>query len=222
MPNRHLSCSPSLETRRAIARLPSRFSVTAPTLRHRRRGGRSAPVVRWERRRAVGPTSQLVFMGRRITRTLDGGDELNARYLHRVLDLTGGNKTQAAEILGIDRRTVDRMLARERAPHERGLREWIVPRREHRRAARPPRLRDGPRSDDLRVTADPRRRGPELRRRFGPAPRAAALIEGRESDESVALAAFMNAAPVPRRTRMVSSGRIFGTGSTPHWTCTIE
>ncbi|APR83395.1 Hypothetical protein A7982_08744 [Minicystis rosea] len=41
-------------------------------------------------------------------------DELNARYLHRVLDLTGGNKTQAAEILGIDRRTVDRMLARER------------------------------------------------------------------------------------------------------------
>lgn len=35
------------------------------------------------------------------------------RYLQRVLDLTGGNKTQAAEILGIDRRTIDRMLARE-------------------------------------------------------------------------------------------------------------
>ncbi|MFT3773353.1 MAG: helix-turn-helix domain-containing protein [Minicystis sp.] len=39
---------------------------------------------------------------------------LHARYLRRVLDLTGGNKTQAAEVLGIDRRTIGRMLARER------------------------------------------------------------------------------------------------------------
>src|SRR5262249_38764193 len=37
------------------------------------------------------------------------------RYIDRVLSRTGGNKTRAAEILGIDRRTLNRMFARERA-----------------------------------------------------------------------------------------------------------
>jgi transcriptional regulator with PAS, ATPase and Fis domain len=41
-------------------------------------------------------------------------DELSLRYLHRVMDRTKGNKTKAAEILGIDRRTVIRILAKVR------------------------------------------------------------------------------------------------------------
>jgi DNA-binding NtrC family response regulator len=40
---------------------------------------------------------------------------LERRYIDRVLSRTGGNKTRAAEILGIDRRTLNRMFARERA-----------------------------------------------------------------------------------------------------------
>jgi DNA-binding NtrC family response regulator len=39
---------------------------------------------------------------------------LERRYIDRVLSRTGGNKTRAAEILGIDRRTLNRMFARER------------------------------------------------------------------------------------------------------------
>ena len=37
------------------------------------------------------------------------------RYIDRVLEYTGGNKTRAAEVLGIDRRTLSRLFARERA-----------------------------------------------------------------------------------------------------------
>jgi len=40
---------------------------------------------------------------------------LERRYIDRVLSRTGGNKTRAAETLGIDRRTLNRMFARERA-----------------------------------------------------------------------------------------------------------
>jgi DNA-binding NtrC family response regulator len=40
---------------------------------------------------------------------------LERRYIDRVLSRTGNNKTRAAEILGIDRRTLNRMFARERA-----------------------------------------------------------------------------------------------------------
>jgi len=40
---------------------------------------------------------------------------LERRYIDRVLSRTGGNKTRAAEILGVDRRTLNRMFARERA-----------------------------------------------------------------------------------------------------------
>jgi DNA-binding NtrC family response regulator len=36
------------------------------------------------------------------------------RYIDRVLSRTGGNKTRAAGVLGIDRRTLNRMFARER------------------------------------------------------------------------------------------------------------
>jgi len=36
--------------------------------------------------------------------------ELEARYASQVLQETGGNKTRAAEILGIDRKTLYRIL----------------------------------------------------------------------------------------------------------------
>ena len=44
---------------------------------------------------------------------------LERRYIDRVLSRTGGNKTRAAEVLGIDRRTLNRMFARERAAARR-------------------------------------------------------------------------------------------------------
>jgi hypothetical protein len=42
-------------------------------------------------------------------------DVLRLRYISRVLERSGGNKTRAADMLGIDRRTLNRILARERA-----------------------------------------------------------------------------------------------------------
>ena len=39
-------------------------------------------------------------------------DELERRYLLYVLEVAGGNRTRAAEILGIDRRTLYRMIER--------------------------------------------------------------------------------------------------------------
>jgi transcriptional regulator of acetoin/glycerol metabolism len=39
-------------------------------------------------------------------------DDLERRYLLHVLDAAGGNRTRAAEILGIDRRTLYRMAER--------------------------------------------------------------------------------------------------------------
>jgi DNA-binding NtrC family response regulator len=40
---------------------------------------------------------------------------LSRRYIDRALEHTRNNKTRAAEVLGIDRRTLNRILARERA-----------------------------------------------------------------------------------------------------------
>jgi DNA-binding NtrC family response regulator len=40
-------------------------------------------------------------------------EELQRRYLNRVLEHTGQNKTAAASILGIDRRTIQRLASRE-------------------------------------------------------------------------------------------------------------
>jgi predicted DNA-binding protein (UPF0251 family) len=42
-------------------------------------------------------------------------DVLRLRYIAQVLERNGGNKTRAADMLGIDRRTLNRILARERA-----------------------------------------------------------------------------------------------------------
>jgi hypothetical protein len=40
---------------------------------------------------------------------------LSLRYIASVLDRSAGNKTRAADKLGIDRRTLNRILARQRA-----------------------------------------------------------------------------------------------------------
>ena len=40
-------------------------------------------------------------------------DELNRRYAERVLREKEGNKTKAAEVLGIDRKTLSRLLREE-------------------------------------------------------------------------------------------------------------
>jgi len=40
-------------------------------------------------------------------------DELNRRYAERVLKELGGNKTRAAEALGIDRKTLSRLVGPE-------------------------------------------------------------------------------------------------------------
>jgi DNA-binding NtrC family response regulator len=39
-------------------------------------------------------------------------DELEKRYMKHVLEMTKGNRTRAAEILGMDRRTLYRKAAR--------------------------------------------------------------------------------------------------------------
>jgi transcriptional regulator of acetoin/glycerol metabolism len=43
-------------------------------------------------------------------------DELERRYLLHVLDSVGGNRTRAAEVLGVDRRTLYRMAERFKIP----------------------------------------------------------------------------------------------------------
>ena len=45
-------------------------------------------------------------------------DELERRYIHRVLALVGGNKSRAATLLGLDRRTLYRRLDRYQETHE--------------------------------------------------------------------------------------------------------
>ena len=42
-------------------------------------------------------------------------EALRLRYIHRAIEHTNNNKTRAAELLGIDRRTLNRILARERS-----------------------------------------------------------------------------------------------------------
>ncbi len=60
------------------------------------------------RRRYNDPSSQLAA----LYNDLVSLDELERRYLIYVLEKTGGNRTRAAEILGIDRRTLYRMAER--------------------------------------------------------------------------------------------------------------
>jgi two-component system response regulator AtoC len=54
--------------------------------------------------------------GRAVETSVDAGwptlDELERRYVDRVLERCGGNRTDAAALLGVDRRTLQRLLAR--------------------------------------------------------------------------------------------------------------
>jgi len=64
------------------------------------------------------PTHVRTHRSQRVMLAADTAAELitlkalEARYLQRVLSLVDGNKTRAAEILGVDRRTLYRMLER--------------------------------------------------------------------------------------------------------------
>ena len=68
----------------------------------------------------VPPPTAAAFDPARILQVLTAETEaelitlkaLEVRYLQRVLSLVGGNKSRAAEILGVDRRTLYRMLER--------------------------------------------------------------------------------------------------------------
>ena len=46
--------------------------------------------------------------------------ELEERYIDQILQLTGGNKVQAARILGIDRKTLYRRAERSEREHPAG------------------------------------------------------------------------------------------------------
>jgi DNA-binding NtrC family response regulator len=47
-------------------------------------------------------------------------EALRLLYIHRAIEHMNNNKTRAAELLGIDRRTLNRILARERARRRSG------------------------------------------------------------------------------------------------------
>lgn len=49
---------------------------------------------------------------------------LRLRYIDQVLERAGGNKTRAADVLGIDRRTLNRILARERRKKDAAARMY--------------------------------------------------------------------------------------------------
>jgi two-component system response regulator HydG len=64
-------------------------------------------------------TTQVVQVSR-ATEDLVPLEEIERRYIRRVLDATGGNKTLAAQILGVHRRTLYRKDL-ERAPEDRNV-----------------------------------------------------------------------------------------------------
>jgi DNA-binding NtrC family response regulator len=65
-----------------------------------------------ERVRSSGQTQSLLARGRERRWTVY---ELEREYIVETLRLTGGNKSRAAEILGLDRRTLHRKLDEYRA-----------------------------------------------------------------------------------------------------------
>ena len=64
------------------------------------------PTCRRVSRGAAAPGSTRLFAD------LPSLDEVERRYLLHVLERVGGNRTRAAEVMGIDRRTLYRMAER--------------------------------------------------------------------------------------------------------------
>ena len=54
-------------------------------------------------------------------------EEVERRYIAKVLEAVGGNKTLAAQVLGFDRRTLYRKLERVRDAGGPGVRETRTP-----------------------------------------------------------------------------------------------
>jgi DNA-binding NtrC family response regulator len=61
---------------------------------------------------AIGRATASADLHQRLFADLPSLDELERRYLAHVLQSVGGNRTRAAEVMGIDRRTLYRMAAR--------------------------------------------------------------------------------------------------------------
>jgi len=61
---------------------------------------------------AIARATASADLHQRVFADLPSLDELERRYLVHVLQAVGGNRTRAAEVLGIDRRTLYRMAAR--------------------------------------------------------------------------------------------------------------
>jgi DNA-binding NtrC family response regulator len=61
---------------------------------------------------AISRSSVSADLHERVFADLPSLDELERRYLVHVLQAVGGNRTRAAEVMGIDRRTLYRMAAR--------------------------------------------------------------------------------------------------------------
>ena len=61
---------------------------------------------------AIARSTASADLHQRVFADLPSLDELERRYLAHVLQAVGGNRTRAAEVLGIDRRTLYRMAAR--------------------------------------------------------------------------------------------------------------
>ena len=67
---------------------------------------------RSSRRPTCRPRRRGPDLHERLFADLPTLDELERRYLLHVLEAVGGNRTRAAEVLGIDRRTLYRMAER--------------------------------------------------------------------------------------------------------------
>jgi DNA-binding NtrC family response regulator len=86
-------------------------------------------------------------------------EEVERRYIARVLSAVGGNKTLAAQVLGFDRRTLYRKLDRVRDAERDAVSPVSAPRSGSRSDSREVRAADGfsdrsPSSDRIRAVTD--------------------------------------------------------------------
>ena len=72
----------------------------------------------------TGSRDDYAVLEKALERTLSL-DELESEYIIRILEQTGGNKCRAAQILGIDRRTLYRKLAQLKSTLLAGIIEYL-------------------------------------------------------------------------------------------------